>query len=370
MRHLIVDPTETLARSDRGRGAGREPVRVVIRFDDCSAQSPLELERRLIAVAHDLGAAVTLGVIPFRAAGDVHDPRPQRGLALPPEKVAVLRQAAAAGAVEVALHGYAHQLHGPRHLGEFAARPRAEQLQRLRAGRAELENRLEVAVTSFIPPWNGYDQTTLDALEELGLDCLSASLAGPFPARARVGFLPATCGFAGLPDAARAALGQRRLGPVIVVLLHDYDFVESGHEWSWLTLAEYGRQLKRLAAEPGVRFCTLRQACREGVAFPPASLVPYQSWLARVEGFPRRIGRHLEDQVLWRRLAEDPSGRAVGRHQVAWACRRVVRGLGRHTLHRLRAAVGGRARPPGPDAGGPIAGEAPGGTWPAPRAQL
>src|SRR4051794_37063630 len=104
-----------------------EPVRVVFRYDDCSARSSLDLERRFVRAFADCGAQVTLGVIPFVCERDFHDRRPQRTLPLSAEKVGVLRQAVADGHVEIALHGYSHQRWSAAQASELAGLTRTEQ---------------------------------------------------------------------------------------------------------------------------------------------------------------------------------------------------------------------------------------------------
>src|SRR5260370_42580675 len=88
---------------------GTRAVRVVFRYDDSSTKSSLDLERALLQAFANVGLQVTLGVIPFVCARDCADPSPQDLLALSPEKVQLLRGAAAEGHIEVALHGYSHQ---------------------------------------------------------------------------------------------------------------------------------------------------------------------------------------------------------------------------------------------------------------------
>lgn len=285
-------------------GPRREVIRVIFRYDDCSAKSSLELERRFVQAFANCGAQVTLGVIPFVCAGDEHDPSPQAALVLPPEKADFLRRAASSGHAEIALHGCYHQLWDAGRLTEFAGLPPQDQRRRMLKGRRELEARLGVALTTFIPPWNAYDGATLQAMEDTGLRCVSASLRGPFPQHSDIRFLPQSCWFQGLRDAVRAARALRHLRPVILVVLHDYEFVESGRTSGWLTLSDLSSTLEELVTEPDVRLCSIRQAHEQGLSLCPAMLVPHYRWRRCFRGLSWRFRQMLEDQVLWTRGVE------------------------------------------------------------------
>src|SRR5438105_3858363 len=119
-------------------GPHRDQVlRVVFRYDDCSAKSSLSLERDFLGVFAACGAQVSMGVIPFVCEGDFHDRGPQRFLPLPPDKAELLRETARAGHAEIALHGYTHQRSQAQYPSELAGLGAGEQLRRLREGKEE-----------------------------------------------------------------------------------------------------------------------------------------------------------------------------------------------------------------------------------------
>jgi len=314
----------------------RDVVRVVFRYDDCSARSSIELERRFVKVFANCGAQVTLGVVPFVVVGDWHELTPQPKLALPPEKIALLREAAASGHVEIALHGYFHQLWSSSENGEFAGLPPDQQWQRLQRGKTELENKLEISVTTFIPPWNAYDGKTVELMKAAGFNCLSASLCGPFPSNSKIGFLPGTYGFQRLENAVRSALKLRRLRPVIIVTMHDFDFVESGSKEGWLRIADFGSRVEKLALEPNVRLCSLRQALEGGAALPPEKLIPYQLWRQTFRHLPWRF---KEDQVLWTNGIGTYSTMSLWRYQAYVSCHKVFPFFASVVAGRLQQAV-------------------------------
>jgi hypothetical protein len=321
-------------------------VRVVFRYDDCSARSSLSLEEGVIRAFADCGAQVTMSVIPFVCEGEFDDPSQQVLVPLPAEKAALLREAACAGRVEVGLHGYSHQRWDAKLPAEFVGLAALEQRRRITEGKAELERRVGVRVTTFIPPWNAYDSNTLDTLRLAGFECLSASLRGPFVI-SPLQFLP-SCWFRGVSEVVRSARRLRWLAPLIVITMHAFDFVESGHKDGWLTLSSFASTLRRLADGPHVRLLSLRQAASDGVAFEPLSLIPHHLWHRAVRNLPWRVRYLLEDQVLWARAPLGHSRPSVWCQQSYVSVERVSRdfgaALGRRLMrfgHKLRESLGG-----------------------------
>jgi hypothetical protein len=278
----------------------REPFRIVIRYDDCSARSSLRLEQALVDRAAENGAQVTLGVVPFICNGDIRSPAPQSKRPLPQAKVAFLRNAAASGAAEIALHGCYHQIHRRGHLSEFAGLPFDEQYRRLQLGRREIQQQLAAKITTFIPPWNAYDDNTLKALKLTGFQCLSASLRGPYSETSDVDFLPQSCDLQCLPHLIRfGASGLGSHSPICVVVLHDFDFTESGRTEAWLSIKDFSAVLREIRRHPRVIFRSLRQACEDGKALNGLGLRPYLHWhkLCRTSSWTWRT--IVDGQVLW-----------------------------------------------------------------------
>jgi hypothetical protein len=205
---------------------------------------------------------------------------------------------AADGHAEIALHGYSHQTTSvPTHT-EFAGRAPGEQRTRIIQGKHELERQLGAPVTTFIPPWNSYDQCTVTALEEAGFTCLSGSVRGPFPLKTSLAVLPASCWFDAVIPAVRVARRFPRSRPVLVVMMHDYDFLESGSPQAWLSVDDFARRLQDVRRQPSVKLCSLRQAC-EDEALPSSVAWPaHRRWWSAAQRLPWRYRHVLEDQIL------------------------------------------------------------------------
>ena len=261
---LIVAVAAAVAIIAVSAGSGHAtPITVAFRYDDYSALSHTELETRLIDALRHYGVPATFGVIPYRCAGDIHDPLPQDLVALTPEKAEVLQESIDAGIVEVALHGYSHQTsRRPEDGGyaEFSGLDYETAAERIEAGRALLGRLLRSPITTFIPPWNAYDLTTLEVVEDLRLTLLSADPRGPATRRSGLNFLPATTNVPGLQDAVDGARSLTEGTAVIVVLLHDYDFVEVNQERGRFTYGDLLRQLSWIASQEDVQVCSLREA--------------------------------------------------------------------------------------------------------------
>jgi peptidoglycan/xylan/chitin deacetylase (PgdA/CDA1 family) len=237
--------------------ASAKPIRLALRYDDCSAHSPEDLEDRILAACARAGVPVTFGVIPEHDTAAPGDPAGGKGQVLPADRAAKLAAAARAGTLEIALHGFAHRsrLRGAK--SEFGGVDAGEQDSMVARG-LELLRPLGPAPRTFIPPWNAYDGGTLAALQRHGLRTLSAIAGGPWKIGSRpasLAFVPATCT---VPEI-RAAVDEarRRGGGIIVPYFHPYDFKEANPKRGLFTLAEFEAALAWIAAQGDIAPTTL-----------------------------------------------------------------------------------------------------------------
>jgi hypothetical protein len=152
------------------RHADGAPLRVWWRDDDARHDTPAL--RRLLGVAAELAAPLTLAVIPFGAGCDLAD----RLDAADP----------AGNALTVALHGWRHENHAP--AGEKSAewgahRPLDERLAEIERGHQMLRDLFGSRLLPMVvPPWNRIAPDLAAALPDLGLPLLSAfGRAAPSP---------------------------------------------------------------------------------------------------------------------------------------------------------------------------------------------
>lgn len=236
-------------------------ITVFLRFDDYSETSSEAVEQGLVHALRVTRTSATFGVIPAVTEGSYHVPGDRPEQRLSQDKIRFLQQAVADGVVEVALHGWNHrsQSSSPPH-GEFIRVDAKAQLDRLVAGLRSFES-AGINATVFVPPWNAYNSETLAALKQTRLRCLSANRYGP--AIGPLNYLPITASF----DQLRAALeGARTSGdpdPIVGVLLHPYDFEESGDARAITNCQSFEQELRWLAKQPDVRVRTIGQVTHE-----------------------------------------------------------------------------------------------------------
>ena len=262
---LAASPTAAVARG--------EAIALVFRFDDYSAKSDTTLEKAILEAFRRTHTPLTVSVIPRVAAGSAFDPAPQTGVPLPEDKIRLLRQALDGGGIEVALHGFSHQTVRRkignaflkpfgRYHSEFIGVDEATQRKKILEGREILERELGIRADTFVPPWNGYDLTTLRVLEDLGFRTFSAARRGPVNVASSLHFLPRTCDLPDVKSAVSAARESASDDPLVVVLFHHYDFVENDPQAGRLRLPDLDTILEWVSQQPDLRVLTLHDASR------------------------------------------------------------------------------------------------------------
>lgn len=267
------------------RSAAR-PIRLALRYDDCSALSSGDLEDRILGACARTGVPVTFGVIPEHDSAATHasGAEPDGGPVgenrpLPADRIAKLASAARSGLLEIALHGCNHRSRVPGSKSEFAGVDAKTQDSLIERG-LRLLKPLEPSPRTFIPPWNAYDEATLAALERHGLRTLSAIAGGPWKNGSRpaaLAFLPSTCV---VPEIRAAVADARRHGRGIVIpYFHPYDFKEMNPARGLFTFAEFESALAWIAAQPDIEASTLG-AMQDLPEARPQAYSGYSRWHA------------------------------------------------------------------------------------------
>jgi peptidoglycan/xylan/chitin deacetylase (PgdA/CDA1 family) len=231
-------------------------VSICFRFDDASAKSDHELERKVFDVFARLNVPLCVAVIPFAGAGA---PVP-----LSPRNAPHLFDAARAGVIEIALHGHSHLHRGNDARGrrtEFSGVHPAEQARLIREGMQHVASAFNHRIQGFVPPWNTYDASTTQTLTEAGFEFLSAGF--DVFRYGRLPVVPITCTL----RTARIAIQKARcfewLAPVVVVVFHSDDFMEyrypPRHDESFpaMNLRELEALLGWIKTTPGLQAETL-----------------------------------------------------------------------------------------------------------------
>lgn len=249
----------TLSSFGRGNLAGKQ-INLVFRYDDYSANSVTGAELKIIEAFRKHAVPITFGIIPFKVAGDVHDPSAQDLLPLDSVKAKILRTAFEEGILEISLHGYSHQTNSREQLSEFANLDYPEQVDRLARGKTYLQDLTGARVITFLPPWNTYDLNTLSALEETGFSMLSANKKGLVDKGSNLRFLPVSCGLTELQEAVKAARKSSDNQPLVVALLHDYDFLDINKDLGVISYREFFELIDWANAQEDIRIISLSEA--------------------------------------------------------------------------------------------------------------
>ncbi|NBB84985.1 MAG: DUF2334 domain-containing protein [Bacteroidetes bacterium] len=228
---------------------------MAFRLDDYSSSSSTTFEEQLIGVFDRYGWTCTFGVIPLVASGEWFDfSSEQETIPLTAEKRELIQSAVERGAVEVALHGLTHQSAGQYngvHHGEFAGVALDVQREKLALGKEELTTRLGIVPDLFLPPWNSYDEATLRALTDTGFTGLSSGgRFGGVLSNGHLQYLPATCTAIHLKEVVEAGRNTSDPAPIIVVVLHEYEFAEVDPERGVLSFGDFDRLLRWVADQP------------------------------------------------------------------------------------------------------------------------
>lgn len=237
----------------------RRSIRVFFRYDDYCATSDATVDNGLIALFGKYGLCCTFAVIPRVTEGNYRDPQPRHSLELDASRKQALADAVRGGSIDVALHGFEHRSNGrgmPH--SEFRGIGYIEQSEKIKRGKAMLEEIITRPVLGFVPPWNTYDENTMKALHDNGISCLSANRYGPLIGTiGTMRFLPITVELADLESAVEAARVSGDDDPVIGVLMHPYDFRESGDPRAQVDLAGLDSKLAWLKQQADVAVASI-----------------------------------------------------------------------------------------------------------------
>ena len=204
-------------------------IKLVFRLDDFTLSNS-KFYDDLFDVYEKYNTPLCLGVIPFDEKDVVVNE-------LDSIKLNQLKNKISSGKVDITLHGYNHldnlrKDNPPNKLtrfllnlkySEFSEVPWSLQFEKIRKGKTVLDSLLGTDIKTFIPPWNSYDNHTLEALDSLQFEAISAGFDGVATSK-RIKYIPNTYeNFNQLPQVLNNLKKQE---VIIVVLLHPYSFKE------------------------------------------------------------------------------------------------------------------------------------------------
>jgi len=242
-------------------------ITVAFRYEYVASWTPEQFERRLLSAFGERGVPLTVCVVPYRR-DETHDgpyyPAPAAVLPLAQPKIELLVEFLGKGLVEVALLGYVHQERAPsRPYTELAGVPYSEQLAKISAGKDLLEQRLETELITFVPPFNTYDDNTVEAAETLGFRVLSAGALCAPRSTSALKFVPATCLVTDLRYAVECARESQDPAPLVVVMLHPHDFVDLDPAAGRLAFGELLELLDWLGEQEDLQLRTIAEVAEQ-----------------------------------------------------------------------------------------------------------
>ncbi|MEY3787273.1 MAG: hypothetical protein RIQ94_2768 [Pseudomonadota bacterium] len=197
-------------------------IQIAFRFDDPSVTSNHSLETLIIQLCCQYNIPINFAVIPFRKIEGqlIHFNK---------SKASHLIKAYHAGSIEISQHGYIHEnnaIPSKKNPSEFVALTFEQQFKWLIEGKKIISQLFGDQSIGFVPPWNSFDANTLLAANRLNYSFVSAGWEIPSLLTNAIPIIPRTCQLKNVMAAIDNAQLFTKLNPVIIVVLHHYDFDE------------------------------------------------------------------------------------------------------------------------------------------------
>jgi peptidoglycan/xylan/chitin deacetylase (PgdA/CDA1 family) len=241
------------------RNSANQAMNIVLRYDDYCNTSSLIVERDILRLIDEHGISVSFGVIPFENSDTEHIVQS----CVSESKIELLSSFVEQGSVEIAQHGFVHRSISADQLKtEFKGLSADEQEYMIGKARNQLESDFRTDVSTFIPPWNSYDEKTLKALKNQGFQIISAD-NGQVSKIPELNYIPFTLYL----DEFQAILESDRLPvtgkkSIAILMLHDYDFIEINPERGFFTLTNFDELIDK-AVKSGWKFISLKEAVKD-----------------------------------------------------------------------------------------------------------
>ena len=314
--------------------SGGDKIKVVFRINDYQARNSA-LYTKVLEIFKRYQVPVTVGVLPYnlqkalggpqnagQAAGQSADKNagqdPAQALAA---DIMFLKDLADSGWVEIAQNGYKHVINysNDHFKSEFYGRSYEEQNREIAEGRKIVQQITGHAPTTFIPPWDSFDHHTTQVLSALGYNCVAPSRYGFFNTNnPTLAYIPHTT----YPQYLQETLEKIRFDQVngkeftqaeltAVVIIHDYDFTESGkkpveNDRETLTLQQFELLIQQTINNQDLQLATVAQLAKQKELYSnekyrqssqPDYLLPLPSILP-----PHSLRGYYEDLPTYKRI--------------------------------------------------------------------
>lgn len=187
-------------------------IKVVFRYDDFRLEHNL-LNENIVNVFQKNNIPLVLGVIPCDYDENIISGKHYSFFTK-------LQKGVQSKSIEIALHGLTHS---KLLYGEFGGVYKDEQFRRINKGKEILDSIFNIKLETFIPPFNAYDENTLDVLNKVGIKGISSALCVNQPvSNSNITYFPCTVSDLNLLNSVLHENINRNV--VVVVMFHDYDF--------------------------------------------------------------------------------------------------------------------------------------------------
>jgi len=232
-------------------------IKIAFRFDDPSLTSDHLLEKQIINICNRYAVKINFAVIPFKKIDNKLHPLTQ-------QKADHLINAEKNSWIEISQHGYAHINHNKDGIpSEFSDESTKVQSDLLAKGKSILDQLFLNQRRGFVPPWNTFNKTTSKVVSAKDFLFLSAGWEIPSQTNHLVPLLPRTCQITSLTDCITQTEPFSSLNPIIIVVMHHYDFIESNKEQGSLSLDMFENCIKNLTTHDNVVLTSLNDLAKE-----------------------------------------------------------------------------------------------------------
>lgn len=196
-------------------------ITVCFRFDDPSATSDHSLEENIFNIFSTFRFSLTVAVIPYSKSksGEITK--------ISKENITHLIKAEQLGIIDIALHGHSHLPRSSNINGqpsEFSGVSMDQQLHLIKEGDILTSFVFDQKIIGFVPPWNCYDQTTANVLNEMSYEYISAGSRN-FKS-GKLAAVPRTCTMRNALSVIKSSLAFEEFSPVIIIVFHPDEFDE------------------------------------------------------------------------------------------------------------------------------------------------
>lgn len=249
--------------------SGQGQIKMIFRYDDYILY-PSHFNDSLLNIFKKYKIPLCLGVIPFDAKSNLINK-------LDPSQIRDLMSRIKNNEVEIGLHGFNHANNvrnsflKRRYSSEFASVSYNDQYYKIKRGKNVLDSLLKINIETFIPPFDTYDDNTLDVLTGLGFKTISASIYGStagIASNSKIQYMPGTLrDFSELP----AILNKHKDEDItIIVYFHNYTFDNFSSNYKdekspapLITLNEFDTLISRVSRQ-NISFYTFSELAKTG----------------------------------------------------------------------------------------------------------